>query len=150
LAEPIAEGRRPRTDHQAGIDKESDMAAFNIVRLRVKPGFDQQFIEKHRAVRPAFKGFLGGNLVRTGDQTYCIVGEWRNFKSLEAARPEMISILDGLRHMLEDLGGTLGVTDPVSGEVVAKLAASKVAKKRPARKAKKATKKKAKKAAKKR
>jgi hypothetical protein len=28
----------------------------------------------------------------------------------------MIAILDGLRDMLEDLGGGLGVTDPVSGE----------------------------------
>jgi hypothetical protein len=35
--------------------------------------------------------------------------------------------------MLEDLGGGLGVTDPASGEVVARLAATKSAKKRPAR-----------------
>jgi hypothetical protein len=45
----------------------------------------------------------------------------------------MIAILDGLRDMLEDLGGGLGVTDPVSGEVVARLAAPKAKKKRPAR-----------------
>jgi hypothetical protein len=46
----------------------------------------------------------------------------------------MIAILDGFRHMLEDLGGGLGVTDAVSGEVVTKVAAPKAAKKkRPAR-----------------
>jgi hypothetical protein len=45
----------------------------------------------------------------------------------------MIEILDKLRGMLEDLGSGLGVTDPASGEVVARLAATKSAKKRPAR-----------------
>ena len=116
------------------------MAAFNVVRFRVKPGFEQQFIDHHRAARPTFKGSLGASLIRTGDQTFCIVGEWRNMKSLAAARPEMIGMLDGMRHMLEDLGGGLGVTDPVSGEVVARVRAAKSAakKKRPARKAKRA------------
>lgn len=41
----------------------------------------------------------------------------------------MIAILDSVRGMLDDLGGGLGVTDPVSGEVVVKLAAAKPAKK---------------------
>lgn len=108
------------------------MTAFNVVRFRVKPGGEQQFIDAHRKVRSGFKGFLGGNLIRTGDQTFCMVGEWRNFQSLVAARPQMIAILDGFRDLLEDLGGGLGVTDPVSGEVVARIAAPKVASKRPA------------------
>jgi hypothetical protein len=34
----------------------------------------------------------------------------------------MIASLDKVRHLLEDLGNDLGVTDPVSGEVVARLA----------------------------
>ncbi|MCG6875193.1 MAG: antibiotic biosynthesis monooxygenase [Betaproteobacteria bacterium] len=123
------------------------MAAFNIVRFRVRPEFEQQFVEKHRTERPAFKGFLGGNLVRTGDRSYCFVGEWRNMNSVVAARPGMIEFLDAMRHMLEDLGGGLGVTDPVSGEVVSKLRGASAPKKRGARKAKKATKKVAKKKA---
>jgi hypothetical protein len=92
------------------------MAAFNVVRFRVKPGNEQQFIDAHRNMRPEFKGFVGGALVRTGDQTFCMVGEWRNFQSLVTARPQMIGILDGFRDLLEDLGSGLGVTDPVSGE----------------------------------
>lgn len=109
------------------------MTAFNVVRFRVRPGYEQRFIEEHRKARAEIKGFLGGKLIKTGEQTFCMVGEWRNFQSLAAARPQMIAILDRLRDMLEDLGGGLGVTDPVSGEVVAKLAAPKIAKKRPAR-----------------
>jgi len=114
------------------------MTAFNVVRFRVKPGFEQQFIDHHRTARLGFKGSLGATLIRTGDQTFCIVGEWRSMSSLAAARPEMIGLLDGMRHMLEDLGGGLGVTDPVSGEAVARLRVPKsvAKKKRPARKAK--------------
>jgi hypothetical protein len=33
----------------------------------------------------------------------------------------MIAVLDSFRADLEDLGGGLGVTDPVSGEVVLEL-----------------------------
>jgi hypothetical protein len=119
------------------------MAAFNVVRIRVKPGYEQQLIDLHKKARSGFKGFDNGWLVKTGDQTFCIVGQWKSFQSIVAARPEMISILDEMRGMLEDLGGGLGVTDPVSGEAVVRFgprkAAKKAAKKRPAkRKAKRA------------
>jgi quinol monooxygenase YgiN len=109
------------------------MAAFNIVRFRVRPGGEQQFIDAHRNARFQAKGFVGGSLVRTGDQTFCMIGEWRSFESLAAARPAMIAILDRVRGVLEDLGGGLGVTDPVSGEVVVRLAGPKPAKKRAAK-----------------
>ena len=108
------------------------MAAINIVRFRVRPGSEQQFIEEHQRLRPEFEGFLGGSLVRTGDNTFCMIGEWEDFESIVDARPLMISFLDNVRHMLEDLGGGLGVTDPVSGEVALRLPPHKAAKKKPA------------------
>jgi hypothetical protein len=40
---------------------------------------------------------------------------------LAQARPKMIALLDTFRDTLEDLGGGLGVTDPVSGEVVLEM-----------------------------
>lgn len=106
------------------------MAAINIVRFRVRPGSEQQFIEEHQRLRPEFEGFLGGSLVRTGDQSFCMIGEWEDFQSIVDARPLMISFLDNVRHMLEDLGGGLGVTDPVSGEVALRLAPHKAARKK--------------------
>jgi len=105
------------------------MTAMNVVRFRVKPGCEQQFIDAHRGAGPNFKGFAGGRLIKTGDRTFCVVAEWRSFDALAAARPEMIAMLDKLRDLLEDLGGGLGVTDPVSGDVVVKLEARRVAKK---------------------
>ena len=114
------------------------MTAFNVVRFRVKPGEEERFIEYHRKTRPQFKGFMGGSLIKTGDRTYCFVAEWRTFQSIVNARPEMISMLDGIRDALEDLGGGLGVTDPVSGTAVVRLAVAKsrkpAKKKKPAKK----------------
>ena len=97
------------------------MNAFTIVRFRVKTGRDEAFIEAHRRADPTFKGFLRGSIVKTGDRSYCLVGEWDSFDSLAAARPQMIAMLDTFRADLEDLGGGLGVTDPVSGSVVLDL-----------------------------
>jgi hypothetical protein len=111
------------------------MTAFNVVRFKVKPGSEQQFVDTQRSERPTFKGFLGGSLIKTGDQTFCFVGEWRNFQSIVNARPQMIGMLDKVRDLLEDLGSGLGVSDPVSGTAVAKMGAPKSAmkKKAPAR-----------------
>ena len=103
------------------------MAAFNVVRFRVKPGSEQKFIDAHRDMRPDLKGFVGASLVRTGDRTFCFVGEWRNYDSIVAARPQIIGMLDSVRDMLEDLGGGLGVTDPVSGDVALTLQTPKKA-----------------------
>lgn len=95
--------------------------AFNIVRFRVKPGREQAFIDAHRRLDPTFKGFLRGALVKTGDRSFCMLGEWDSFESIVSARPNMIALLDTFREHLEDLGGGLGVTDPISGEVVLDL-----------------------------
>ena len=100
------------------------MKAYNVVRYRVKPGREGEFLKKHRAMRDKpMKGFLRGTLIKTGDRSYCLIGEWDDFQSIVAARPEMIGTLDTFRDALEDLGAGLGVTDPVSGEVVAEWSA---------------------------
>ena len=101
------------------------MTAYNSVRFRVKPGMDQAFIDSQKqSMQGPMKGFLGGGLIKTGERTYCFVGHWQSFDDIVAARPQMISILDAARPMLEDLGNGLGVTDPVSGPVVVELPAS--------------------------
>ncbi len=97
------------------------MTAFNIVRFRVKPGHEEHFIAAHRGRTLGLRGFRGGFLVKTGECSYCIVGEWASLQRMVEARPKMIGILDTFRDDLEDLGAGLGVTDPVSGDVVVKL-----------------------------
>ena len=95
------------------------MTAFNVVRFRVKPGQDEAFVAAHKDL--GIDGFSGArrfSLIKTGDGTYCVVGEWNSFDDIVGARPQMIGLLDTMRHLLEDLGMGMGVTDPVSGEAV--------------------------------
>jgi hypothetical protein len=97
------------------------MTAYNIVRFRVKAGRQKEFEQAQRTALRPLKGFRKGALVKTGDVTYCFVGEWSSYRDIVNARPKMIEILDGFRDLLEDIGGGLGVTYAVSGEAVVEL-----------------------------
>jgi hypothetical protein len=98
------------------------MTAYNVVRFRVQPGRDKEFIALNKEMaRSVMKGFRKGALIKTGDRSFCFIGEWDSFDAIVAARGEMIGNLDRMRPLLEDLGGGLGVTDPVSGEAVVKF-----------------------------
>ena len=97
------------------------MTAFNAVRFKVKPGHDQAFLDAHKAASADWPGLRNANLIKTGEGSYCIIAEWTDMEALAKARPSMIATLDSFRHTLEDLGGGLGVTDPISGPVVLAL-----------------------------
>ena len=110
------------------------MAAFNVVRFRVKPGREQKFLDAHKAANRGFTGMRRFSMIKTGEGAYCVIGEWASFEKIVAARPGMIAVLDSFRDCLEDLGGDLGVTDPVAGTAVLELSGST----KPKRKAKRA------------
>ena len=96
------------------------MTAYNVVRFRVKSGREEEFLDVFRR-DDDMAGARKGALMKTGDRSYCLIGEWNSMDDIVAARPQMIANLDSMRHLLEDLGGDLGVTDPVSGEAVLEL-----------------------------
>ena len=97
------------------------MTAFNAVRFKVKPGFEQEFLDAHRRIETDWAGLRHANIIDTGDGGYCIIAEWDDMDSLIAARPNMITTLDSFRHVLDDMGGGRGVTDPVSEPVVLEM-----------------------------
>jgi|ERR1700733_13327191 hypothetical protein len=97
------------------------MTAFNVVRFKVKAGRDQQFIDAHREAQFNWPGITHANMIKTGEHTYCVIAEWTDVDSIVKARASMIETLNSFRDTLEDLGGGLGVTDPVSGPVVLAL-----------------------------
>jgi hypothetical protein len=95
------------------------MTAFNVVRMRVKPEFLDEYIKFHRERDlMEMEGMQKLTVVRTGDRDFCVIGQWSGMDALAAARPKMVAILDRFRDQLDDLGSGLGVTDPVSGEAV--------------------------------
>jgi len=97
------------------------MTAYNVVRFRTKPGMEQAFIDAHENGSFQANGFRKASLIKTGERTFCFVGEWDDMNSIAGARPAMIAILDTFRHTLEDQGNGMGLTDPVSGPVVASV-----------------------------
>jgi len=97
------------------------MTAFSAVRFRVKVGQDREFLDAHKTIVADWPGLRRANILKTGEQTYCIIAEWNDLEAMAQARPNMIATLSSFRDTLEDLGGGPGVTDPVSGPVVMSL-----------------------------
>ena len=94
-------------------------AAFNAVRFRVKPEREQDFLNAHDKIGATWPGLLHANIIKTGDRSSHRRGE--DMDACIQARPNMLATLDSFRDTLEDLGGGLGVTDPVAGPVVLAL-----------------------------
>ena len=98
------------------------MTTMNVVHMRVKPGMETEFIRTHAELRmntmPGGRNFW---LIKTGERDFVVAGEWDDMAAMVAARPAMITSLDKLRPILEDLGGGRGVTEPWSGDVVLHL-----------------------------
>lgn len=95
------------------------MTAMNIVHMRVKPGREEEFLKlQNELANEDAPGARKVWVVKTGERSYCFVAEWENFDAIVSARSAMISGLDKMRDMLEDLGGGRGVTEPYSGEAV--------------------------------
>jgi len=76
------------------------MAAFNAVRFRLKPGRDQEFLDAHKGIGQAWPGLVQANIIKTGDQSYCLIAEWPDMDACAAARPAMIATLNSFRDTL--------------------------------------------------
>jgi hypothetical protein len=89
----------------------------NVVRFKVKAGKQEEF-EALFSKAKQWDGQLLHILARTGELNYTGYGLWKSEDKMVSARPQMISLLDSTRHLLEELSPEIGVTDPVSGTVV--------------------------------
>ena len=89
----------------------------NVVRLKVKPGKQQEF-ESLFSKADNLEGQLLHILARTGEQNYVGYGLWESEEKMANAMPLMIGLPDSTRHLLKELSSKLGVTDPVLGAVV--------------------------------
>jgi len=97
------------------------MQVYNVVRFKVKQGEEAAFLDAHRGGKAKWPGLDHGVIIKTGEQTFCLIGTWASQDALMAARPAMIKTLDSFRSVLEDQGNGRGVTDAVSGEAVLNL-----------------------------
>ena len=98
------------------------MRAFNVVKFKVKPGQEGAFLDAHRDGKAKWPGLAKGTIIKTGDQAYCLIGEWESQDALAAARPAMIATLNSFRATLDEVAAGGGVTDAVSGGVALDIA----------------------------
>ena len=92
---------------------------MNVVRFKLKSDYVDQYFEV--IDKTIFDGMTQRYIAKTGDYDYCFVGIWKNAESIAAQRPAMIAHLDEVRGFMEELSPELGVTDPVSGNIVSKV-----------------------------
>lgn len=67
------------------------MTAFNLARLRVKPGREEQVVDARRDAEANLRGVRHVALVKTDERACCVIGEWGDTPSLAGAREQMIS-----------------------------------------------------------
>ena len=92
---------------------------MNVVRFKLK----QDCVEKYFGViaKTSFEGMTQRYIAKSGNYDYCFVGIWKSAEAIAAQRPAMIAHLDEVRGFMEELSPELGVTDPVSGNIVSKV-----------------------------
>ena len=92
---------------------------MNVVRFKLKPDCVDKYFEV--IDNTSFEGMNQRYIAKTGDYDYCFVGIWESAEAIAAQRPAMITHLDEVRVFMEELSPELGVTDPVSGNIVSKV-----------------------------
>jgi len=92
---------------------------MNIVRFKLKPHFVDKYFEV--IDKTSFEGMTQRYIAKTGDCDYCFVGIWKSAEAIAAQRPAMIAHLDEVIGFMEELSPEIGVTDPVSGNIVSKV-----------------------------
>ena len=92
---------------------------MNVVRFKLKSDCEEKYFEIIN--KTDFEGMTQRYIAKTGDNDYCFVGIWKNQEAIAAQRPAMIAHLDKVRGLMEELSPELGVTDPVSGNIVSKV-----------------------------
>ena len=92
---------------------------MNVVRFKLKSDSVDKYFEVINKTN--FEGMTQRYIAKTADYDYCFVGIWRSADALAEQRPAMIAHLNEVRGFMEELSPELGVTDPVSGNIVSKV-----------------------------
>ena len=92
---------------------------MNVVRFRLKSDCVDKYFEVIN--KTYFEGMMQRYIAKTGNYDYCFVGIWKTAESIAAQRSAMIAHLNEVRGFMEELSPELGVTDPVSGNIVSKV-----------------------------
>jgi len=89
------------------------------VRFKVNEDNRDAFIGALKTFNPKdFDGAISHQVIDSGNGRFASSIEWENQNALVSVRPDLIKFLDSARHLLEKISPELGLTDPISGEIV--------------------------------
>ena len=90
---------------------------MNVFRCKLK----QDYVDKYFKVinKTDIEGMRLRYIAKTGDYDLCFVGIWESAEATAAKRSKIIPHLEDVREFMEELSPELGVTDPVSGNIIA-------------------------------
>lgn len=74
------------------------------------------------AVKANWSGLVRGTIIKTGELSYCLIGEWETVEAIVAAPPSMIDTLNTFRSLLDDQCEGKDILDALFGEVALKFA----------------------------
>ena len=98
------------------------MKAFSVIRMQVKPDYEEEFLALTDNPGHGIEaGLRCAHLIRTGERSYCLIGQWDNVKACAEAGSALPPDMDRLRPMLEDLGDGTGTVAIVTGEIIARM-----------------------------
>ena len=92
---------------------------MNVIRFKLKSDCLDKYFEVINKTN--FEGMTQRYINKTRNYDYWFVGIWKTAESIAAQRPAMIAHLNEVRGFMEELSPELGVTDPVSGNIVSKV-----------------------------
>ncbi len=90
---------------------------MNVVRYKLKSECVDKYFEA--LAKFSCEGLRTKYVAKTGENDYCFVGLWESEQAIASARPYMLSHLESVKGYMKELSPELGVTDPVSGPIVA-------------------------------
>ena len=89
------------------------------VRFKVKDRNRDALIDAMRGFDTQdYPGALSHQIIDIGDGRFQTTVVWENEDALVAARSDLINFLDSCRHLLDEISPELGVTDPISGQII--------------------------------
>ena len=89
------------------------------VRFRVNSNNQDAFLEEIKSFNISdYEGALSHQVVDCGDGKFFTTIQWESREALIKSRSALVSFLDSVRPLLEEISPELGVTDPISGEII--------------------------------
>ena len=89
---------------------------INIVTVKVKKGFEKDYIKKIKNITN-FDGLISSKHIAIDFNTYCLIEEWRSKEALIKAR-KAIELIDKVRPLINEKSPEIDITGSLGGTII--------------------------------